>query len=195
MPKYQWNPNPSGTSVSYMTAPLSSDTVVIGAGYARVWVRSSSRNVDLQATVSEVRPDGNETLVQNGWVRADQRKLDARKSRPLEPVLSLRAKDVQPLPRGRFTQVTVPLYYEGHAYRAGTRIRVTVAAPNGTQPIWSTTQARPAGTAKVSIAFSPTMPSSLVLPVVPGVDVTTAQPACPSLRNEPCRPYKALLNK
>ncbi|TMM01425.1 MAG: CocE/NonD family hydrolase, partial [Actinobacteria bacterium] len=123
LPKYQWNPNPSGTSVSYMTAPLSSNTVVIGAGYARVWVRSSSRNVDLQATVSEVRPDGNETFVQNGWVRADERKLDARKSRPLEPVLSLRAKDVQPLPRGRFTQVTVPLYYEGHAYRAGSRIK------------------------------------------------------------------------
>jgi hypothetical protein len=38
------------------------------------------------------------------------------------------------------------------------------------------------------------MPSSLVLPVVPGVDVTTAQPACPSLRNEPCRTYTPFTN-
>jgi hypothetical protein len=39
------------------------------------------------------------------------------------------------------------------------------------------------------------MPSYVVLPVVPGVTVPTAQPACPSLRNEPCRPYVALVNR
>jgi hypothetical protein len=38
------------------------------------------------------------------------------------------------------------------------------------------------------------MPSSLTLPVVPGVSVPTAMPACPSLRNEPCRPYQAFAN-
>ena len=31
--------------------------------------------------------------------------------------------------------------------------------------------------------------------VVPGVTVPTALPACPSLRNEPCRAYKAIVNK
>jgi uncharacterized protein len=88
----------------------------------------------------------------------------------------------------------VPLYYQGHAYREGTRIRVTIAAPNGTQPIWSTSVARPKGTAKVSIAMSSKRPSSLILPVVPGVDVPTSQPPCPSLRNEPCREYVPLKN-
>ena len=39
------------------------------------------------------------------------------------------------------------------------------------------------------------MPSSLYLPVVPNVTVSTAQPACPSLRNEPCRPYVPLVNR
>ena len=91
--------------------------------------------------------------------------------------------------------VVIPLYYEGHAYRAGTRIRVTIAAPNGTQPIWSFNGTQPAGTGTVAIAYSPTMPSSLVLPVVPGVAVPTAQPACPSLRNNPCRPYVPLVNQ
>jgi hypothetical protein len=106
------------------------------------------------------------------------------------------ASDVKPMPKKRFVKVVIPLYYQGHAYRAGTRIRVTIAAPNGTQPIWSTTQAQPAGgTAKVSISYSAKRPSSLVLPVVPGVDVTTDQPACPTLRNEPCRDYKPLVNK
>ena len=51
----------------------------------RAWVRSSTPNVDLQATITEVRPDGKETFVQGGWLRGNERKLDARKSTPLEP--------------------------------------------------------------------------------------------------------------
>ena len=99
------------------------------------------------------------------------------------------------MPAGEFVPVTIPLYFEGHAYRAGSRIRVTISAPNGTQPIWSFGQTQPAGaTATESIAFSPSMPSSVVLPIVPGVSVPTGLPACPSLRNEPCRPYQALAN-
>ena len=147
------------------------------------------------------RPDGNETFVQNGWVRAGEHRLATttnnllhQKSTLLEPILSMRASDVTPMPRGRFVEVVIPLYYEGHAYRAGSRIRVTISAPNGTQPIWSFSQTAPKGTARVSVAFSKNMPSSLILPVVPGVSVPTGLPACPSLRNEPCRPYVAGVN-
>jgi uncharacterized protein len=128
-PVYHWRPSPPGTAVSYLTAPLRANTVVIGAGAVHAWVRASTPNVDLQATVTDFRPDGKETFVQNGWVRASERKLDRRKSTLLEPVLSLRKADVSPLPRNRFVEVTIPLYYEGHAYRAGSRIGVTIAAP------------------------------------------------------------------
>jgi hypothetical protein len=38
------------------------------------------------------------------------------------------------------------------------------------------------------------MPSSVVLPVAAGVTVPTPLPACPSLRNEPCRPYQPITN-
>ena len=101
MPQYHWEQSPPGSAVSYLTAPLGANTTVIGAGAVNLWVRSSTPNVDLQATISEVRPDGKETFVQNGWVRGNERKLDAEKSTPLEPVLSLREADVSPLPRRR----------------------------------------------------------------------------------------------
>ena len=65
------------------------------------------------------------------------RKLDRRKSTPLAPVLSLRARDIAPLPVGPLRRLTIPLYYQGHAYRKGSRIRVIVSAPNGDQPIWA----------------------------------------------------------
>jgi uncharacterized protein len=193
-PPYQWTQPPAGSAVSYLTSPLSSNTTVIGAGALHAWVRSSTPDVDLQATVSEVRPDGKETFVQGGWLRANERKLDAAKSTPLEPVLSLRAADVSPLPPGRFVQVTIPLYYEGHVYRAGSRIRVTITAPNGDQPIWSFGETDPSGTATVSIARSGQRPSDLVLPVVPGVSVPTGLPPCPGLRGEPCRDYQPIAN-
>ncbi|HLJ98540.1 MAG TPA: CocE/NonD family hydrolase [Streptosporangiaceae bacterium] len=199
--QWNWKPNPAGTAVSYVSAPLKRNTTVIGAGAVHLWVRSSTPNVDLQATVSEVRPDGNETFVQDGWLRADERALAKRSdnllrqpSTLLEPVLSMRADDVRPMPAGRFVELVIPLYFEGHVYRAGSRMRITIAAPNGAQPVWSFGQTVPNGTATVSVAFSPRMPSSLILPVVPGVAVTSGLPACPSLRNEPCRRYVPLVN-
>jgi len=199
--QWNWQQNPAGTAVSYVSAPLTADTTVIGAGAVNLWVRSSTPDVDLQATISEVRPDGNETFVQNGWIRASERKLSTnaanmfkQASTALEPIPTFTAADAAPMPDGQFVKVVVPLYYEGHAYRAGSRVRVTIAAPNGTQPVWSFAEANPNGNATVSIVSSPSMPSSVVLPVVPGVSVPTALPACPSLRNEPCRPYQAIVN-
>ncbi len=194
-PVYHWLQNPPGSALSYITSPLAGNTTVIGAGAVHVWIGSSTPNVDLQATISEVRPDGKETFVQNGWVRADERKLDRRKSTLLEPVLSLRQADVSPLPRNRFVEVTIPLYYEGHVYRAGSRIRVTIAAPNGDQPIWSFGETSPERRATVTLAHSRQMPSSLILPVVPGVSVPTGFPPCPGLRGEPCRTYQRFVNQ
>jgi predicted acyl esterase len=199
--EWNWQQHPAGTAVAYVSAPLTADTTVVGGGAVELWVRSSTPDVDLQATISEVRPDGNESFVQNGWIRASSRKLSTdtknifkRRSTTLEPVPTFTAADASPMPADQFVKVVVPLYYQGHAYRAGSRIRVTIAAPNGTQPIWSFDETQPNGTATASVAFSTSMPSRLVLPVVPGVTVPTPLPPCPSLRNQPCRPYQPIVN-
>jgi predicted acyl esterase len=194
-PNYDWVQPPAGTAVSYLTGPLSANTTIVGAGALHVWLRASARNVDLQATITEVRPDGHETFVQNGWVRANERKLSRGKSTLLEPVLSLRQSDVSPLPRKRFVEITIPLYYQGHIYHAGSRIRVTLTAPNGDQPIWSFSQTSPKGRAKIAVTFSRRRPSRLILPVVPGVSVATGLPPCPGLRGEPCRSYQQSTNR
>ncbi len=193
-PSYHWTQNPAGTAVSYVTTPLTENLVVVGAGALHVWIEASTPDVDLQVTVSEVRPDGNETFVQSGWLDASERKLSP-ESTLLEPLLTERKADVRPLPRGRFTEVVVPLYYEGHVYRAGSRIRITISAPGGDQPTWAFSKLTPTGRATVKLAHSPTMPSQLILPVVPGVAVPTGLPPCPGLRGEPCRRYVPLTNR
>jgi uncharacterized protein len=195
VPAYSWTQSPAGTAASYVSSPLTSNKAVIGAGALQAWIRSSAPSVDLQVTVSEVRPDGKETYVQSGWLRTSVRKLDPQKSTELEPVLSLRKRDAAPLPKGKWAKVTVPLYYQGHVYRAGSRIRATISAVGGDQPIWAFAEPKPSGTAKVQVAHSAEMPSRLVLPMVGGVNVPTGLPPCPGLRGEPCRDYVALSNR
>lgn len=202
---WDWRQRPAGTSVSYVSKPFGADTTVLGAGAVYAWVRSSARSVDLQATVSEVRPDGTETFVQSGWVRGNERALAKgednvlkQKSTLLEPVLSLREADVRPMPADRFVRVPIPLYFSGHPYRAGSRLRVTISAPNGDQPIWAFATAQPRGadgSTTVAIGHSRAMPSRLVLPVVRRLGVPTALPDCGVLRNQPCRAYVARPNR
>ena len=188
-PTYHWDEHPKDTQASWVTRPLAEEVAVLGSGAVRLWVRSAKPDVDLQATVSEVRPDGKEVFVQDGWVRASMRKLDPGKSTRLAPVLSLRKRHIQPMPSGRFAKVTIPLYYQGHPYRQGSRIKVTISGVGGDQPIWAFARARPKkGGTRVAIASSKRRPSKLVLPVAP-VSVPGNLPPCPGLRGQPCRSY------
>ena len=182
--------------LSYVSSPLDSDTTVIGAGALQAWIRSSAPNVDLQVTVSEVRPDGKETFVQNGWLRASARKLDPEKSTLLEPVLELSASPTPPRSRraaGRRSRS--PSTTRATPTGAGSRIRVTIAAPDGDQPVWAFGEAKPAGTARVALAHSPEMPSRLAPPGRPGRRDPTGLPPCPGLRGEPCRNYVPFANR
>jgi predicted acyl esterase len=184
-----------------VSEPLANDTTVVGGGAVYAWVRSSTPDVDLQATITEVRPDGNETFVQNGYMRASQRELSTdsdnifkRPSTLLSPIPTFTEEDAERMHHKKFEEVAIPLYYQGHVYRAGSRIRVTIAGPNGAQPVWSFSESVPSGTSTVAIAYSPIQPSTLVLPVIPGLGAPTPLPPCPSLRNQPCRPYVAFAN-
>jgi predicted acyl esterase len=194
-PTYEWSQNPAGNALSYLSSPLAADTAVLGAGELQVWVRSKASNVDLQATVTEVRPDDKETFVQGGWLRTDARKMDRELSSLGEPVPSLRKGDVRTLPKGRFVKVRIPLYYEGHMYREGSRIRVILSAPGGDQPTWAFAETKPDGTPWVAVAHSSKLASRLVLPVTDGIEAPTGLPPCPGLRGEPCRDYEPYVNE
>ena len=194
LPTYDWVSPKPGDAASFVTNPLTSDTVVVGAGTASFWVKSTKPAVDLQATVTEVRPDGKEVYVQNGYLRGDESKLTPT-STSLQASQTLKKSDLIGLRPNKWTHITIPLYYEGHAYRAGSRIRVIIGSIGGNQPIWSFSQATANGNARVTIGYSKKMDSRLTLPVVPSVKVPTPLPAnCNALRGEPCRSYAPLKN-
>jgi hypothetical protein len=186
-PSFDWKPVPKGKGLAYDTAPLSEDTVMVGTGSVDLWLGSTAPDVDLEVTISEVRPDGQETYVQSGWLRASDRTLDPSASTPLSPVPTFAPRDEKPLPRGALSLVRVPLYPFGHAFRAGSRIRITVQPPGGNRPTWAFDAITYHRAVTNTVGVSGVHASKVVLPVVTGTAVPTPLPACGSLRGQACR--------
>lgn len=193
LPAYNWAYPVDGKSLVYTTPSFDKDTVMIGSGSVDLWVRSSETDTDIQVTLSEVRTDGQEVNVQSGWLRGSKRKLDTKRSSELQPLITQLETDAEPMPKGKFVKLRVEVYPFGHAFRKGSKLRLTISAPGGDRPVWSFVQLD--GTQDNEIARSKGRPSSIALPVVAGVEVPTGYPACPSLRGNPCRPLAGFVNK
>ncbi len=186
-PTYDWRPIPAGTGLGWITAPLKSTKVMVGTGSVDLWVRSSAPDTDLEVTLTEVRPGGREVYVQSGWLRASHRALDAAESTPIRPVHTDLAADARPMPAGSFRQLRVELFPFAHAFRAGSRLRITLDAPGNARPLWAFDTLSHGE--KVEVATDRVRRSKLVLAVVPGITVPPTAPAC-VLRGQPCRDYR-----
>jgi predicted acyl esterase len=188
LPNYDWRTPPAGASLTYTTDAFAHDVVLTGPASADLWLRSSASDTDLEVTLTEVRPDGKETYVQSGWLRASQRStLNAATSTALEPQYTFRQAQTRTMPKGRFTLVRVPLFPIAHAFRAGSRVRLVIQAPGGNRPIWAFDALPATGNPHNDVAHSAAFASKLVLPVATGIRVPTPLPPCPALRGEPCR--------
>ena len=194
LPAWDWRPLEAGTAVAYATEPLGETVVMAGSGSVDLWLKSTAPDVDLQVTLSEIRPDGQEVYVQNGWLRASHRKLNAASSSELRPVQTHYRADAADLPAAEFVEARVELYPFAHVFRGGSRIRISVEAPGGDRPSWKFDALPANGEVINTISRSSATASRVVLPVLPGVEVGAPLPPCPALRGQPCRPYQELAN-
>ncbi len=194
LPPFDWVPVTGTDGLGFVSAPFTRDLTVVGPASLDLWIESSAADTDLQATVSEVRPDGKELFIQTGVLRASDRALDPTGSTATHPVPTYAAATASPLPAGRFTEVRIPILPFAYAFRAGSRIRVTVTAPGGDRPAWEFATYQTHGKVTDTIGLGGASASALVLSVLPGVTPPDPQPACPSLRGEPCRPYLPAAN-
>lgn len=189
MPPYHWAPVPGVAGVSFITAPRTVDTVAVGPASLDLRLASSARDTDLQATISEVRPDGKETYVTSGYLRASLRAVNSAAT-PLDPTRDW--IDPQPLQPG-FQTVRIALNPIAYAFRAGSRIRITITAPGGDRPSWRFATPATGGRVVDTLALG-AGGSSLVLPVVPGMRAGIALGPCEGLRGQPCRTYVPTFN-
>lgn len=178
-------PIPPGGSVSFTTPPLVDDLQMHGPGSFDLWLSSTADDTDLQITVTEVRPDGNELYVQRGWLRASHRKLDEELTRPTRPVPTHLEGDVQPLLTDGPTPIRVEVWPVDHVFRAGSSLRIYVEAPVGVtgfrqleynpQPAVNT------------VHVGPETPTRFVFGRIAEPQVGTDLPPCDTLLNMPCR--------
>ena len=193
-PRYDWAPLAKGKGLGFTTPALAKDTVVAGASSVDLWLKSSARDTDIQATLSEVRPDGNETFVQTGWLRASHRKLDRKRSTETDPFPTHYERDAAPLPKGKFTLVRVPIYPAVHAFRAGSKIRISISAVGGDRAIWDFATLDK-GKTRNTILLGGKKASRIVLPVIQGETAKgTPLPGPTALRGQPSRTYSAASN-
>jgi hypothetical protein len=191
LPDHQFfaeQPRPPGTWVDYTTAPLTRDTPVLGTASADLWISSTAPDTDLQVTLTEVRPDGQETFVQQGWLRASHRTLDPKRSTPTRPYQTHQEADQQLLTPGVPTPVRIEVFPFGHVFRAGSRIRMTVEAPKPLPDLWSFAALPVPGV--TTILHDAAHPSALVFSEPQGAarpESVPPLPACNTLIHQPCR--------
>ncbi|GAC70415.1 CocE/NonD family hydrolase [Gordonia soli] len=184
LPPYDWRPVTGTAGVGFVSAPRTSDAVVVGPASLDLQLGSSAPDTDLQATLTEVRPDGRETYVTSGYLRASLRAVTSQAT-PLVP-----ARDwLTPQPLQRSTQTArIALNPVAYTFRAGSRIRITITAPGGDRTSWRfdtpATHGRIVDTIGLGVGGS-----SLVLPIVPGARAAGPAGPCDGLRGQPCRAY------
>jgi predicted acyl esterase len=186
-PAYHWKQIPKGTGLGWITAPMRKTRVVVGGGSLDVWVKTHAKDVDLEATVSDVRPNGREVYVQSGWLRASHRKL-AQSSSRLRPVHTDLRRDARPMPQGEYRLLRIEIPAFAQPFRRGDRLRITLDAPGGAKPLWAFRTIDHGQ--RVTVGAGGRHRSSFVLTTVPGIDVPPKAPPCRSLRSQPCRVYR-----
>lgn len=182
---------PAGTTASFTTAPFTEDTLLAGNASLDMWLSSTAPDTDLEVMVTEIRPGGTkEQYVSKGWLRASHRKLDPSQSTALRPYQTHQLADAAPLVPGQATPVRVEVFPFAQVFRAGTRLRITVEAPNLAPELWGFA-ALPIPAVN-SILTDAAHPTSLALPVVdvPAGTTYPAEIACGTARNQPCRPAR-----
>lgn len=163
-------PSPE-TTRDWLSEPLQDDTALLGDTTLDVWVRIDTTDADLQASLTQVDPDGNETLIQAGWRRLSD--IDG----PVSP--------------DEWHRVEISLGAVAHVVRADSRLRLLIGTPGAGQVQWNFAPP-PAGAATVDVGQGGEQPGTLKVPMIQSFPISTPAPGCGDLRGQPCRPYRPL---
>lgn len=172
-------------SVAYSSAPLEHEVVIYGPVSADLWVSSSANDTDLQVTLTEVRPDGNERFVQRGWLRMSARALDRSQSSEHRPIRCDRPECIAALTPQQPALGRVELSKVSYAFRRGSRIRIWIDAPSATGENSFDHASLPS---RNQIWHDAAHPSRLFFGILKDVPVPQTPAPCGHVLMQPCRP-------
>ncbi|HPU40264.1 MAG TPA: CocE/NonD family hydrolase, partial [Microthrixaceae bacterium] len=131
-----WTRFADEATASYETAPLDAPMVLAGSGHVDLWLRPGTTDTAVQATLTEVRPDGHEVRLQCGWHRPIHTVEDPARSDELRVDYTFAPEDRRALVAGEWVRFRLPIYPLTVLLRRGSRIRLTLSTPGRDHPFW-----------------------------------------------------------
>lgn len=193
LPDYSWPQPAPGSAVVFESGAFTADTLMFGTASVDLWLRSPVDDADLEVNLSEVRPDGQEIYVQSGWLRASRRGSGP-DATALWPAPTFQEADAAALVPGAWTQVRVGTAGFQHAFRTGSKVRISIDTPGGSRAEWFFALKVFPTPVTYEIGHDVEHQTSVVLPIIPGVAVPAELPPCPSLRGQQCRSHAVYAN-
>jgi len=166
--------------LTFSTAPIPRDMEIAGPISARLWIESSTGDMDVFATLRAFNPAGEELTffsatepkcpVSQGWLRASQRKLDVERSTDWRPLHT--HDEVQKLAPGQIYPIDIEIWPASLFLPRGYRLALTLQGKDFERVGWFThddPRDRPESSfAGVnSIHTGAGHPSCLLLPLTP----------------------------
>ena len=171
-------------ALAYTSAPLSHDLIAYGPASADLWLSSTRTDTDLQLTITEVRPDGQEVFVQRSWLRLSDRAVDPARATPVRAPLIDRPETTTALTPGEPVLARVEINKFGYAFRTGSRIRLWIDTPSD----WGGYGFDAISTPAINtIWHDAAHPSRLVLGALADASAPPTRAACGAMMKEPCR--------
>jgi predicted acyl esterase len=122
-----------GEGVSFLTPPFEHETEITGFITARLWIASSTTDMDVFATLHAIDPNGKElvfigahemTCLAKGWLRASHRKIDLARSLPYRVFHA--HDEVQKLTPGELYEVDVEIWPTCFVFPRGWRLLLKI---------------------------------------------------------------------
>lgn len=173
----------SGTAV-YTSSALDRTLVTYGSASADLWISATTSDTDLQVTLTEVRPDGQEMFVQRGWLRLSDRAQDDGRATIVRPFPLDRPETMVAMTPGVPVLGRVELNKFAHSFRTGSRIRIWIDTPSRWGGYGFTPTSAPSTN---RVWHDKDHPSRLVLGELVGIEMPMTAPVCGTVLKQPCR--------
>ena len=131
-----------GDGVTFLTAPLEHEAEITGPSAVKLYVASSTTDVDIFAVLRVFSSDLKETVFQGaidphtpigqGWLRASHRQLDKKLSKPYRPYHTHSRK--QPLKPGEVVALDIEIWPTSIVVPAGYHIALTIRGKDYVYP-------------------------------------------------------------
>lgn len=183
-----WGPAPAGWedgSLAYTSPVLEHDILAYGSASADLYVSSTASDADLQVTLTEIQPDGQEVFIQRGWLRLSDRAIDTAHSTATRPVLVDTPEAIRALVPDQPVLARVELNKFAYLFRKGSRLRVWIDTPSfwggygfAYDPLPATNQ----------VWHDANHPSRFIIGELTRIDIPKQTPSSCERLKEPCRP-------